>query len=742
MISSSDEYENNNLNPESELIIKRYQEDVEDVLTWILGAEEKLNNNEQQDKNEESLETIQQIVQSLEDFTIGSSDRQKKIKDILREGQLLMRSILNSEDDVKEIQIQRDLLSGKWEELKNMIMDKQERLHNTLMSLQKKQLNDFSNWLKTVEDKISAFNEIETNLELVNEQYKEHMQFQNELVREHEPMVKTLNDMYIIIDECENPNLSSENLTEDLVDQIEALAEKWNNVCTIIEEREATLNIWKMLLEQEDKFNKRVMKIVKRLQEIETAASEGASGITFLSNLISRLDRMKKEVNVQLIYYSEMFNQAQVQLRRISKDSQAAIRIKEKIDILSKQWNSIMDKMNMLSDSIRKMYDVQNEQTKLERKSSMRAKNNSSDDKSRSAKRLKLDKWKLEEWQKSISAFLESLRKYEERLGIELEKTNDSNNQKQAAAAEDSNLIIKLDDLDLKEQELLIDETQDEFEVKECDYQSLVQQGTFLIEELKKLEEDTLNLDELLEIMKRKWKQCNDALSEKQLKISAYLNLVKLASECDAIRPEINLNNERLDTERSMIKKLNTKQNFNEINKMYDQYKLQLKVLLAQTNHIKTIEDEYKEILKQFPTLSRDKTAVSLKMFLDYWQETIRKIAEYQQDVENKLRLGKKVKEKAEKLSETYPKLVNAIDVLEKWLIRTYQIVYAAQLALYWRSDEYEEQLKSFKELEEDINNEKENLDYINATGNKVIKQHSDADWIPSFKNKIKDFKS
>lgn len=595
------------------MIIKRYQEDVEDVLTWILGAEDKLNiEQENNSKSEESLDTVQHIFQSLDDFTTESSDKQKKIEDILREGQLLMKSILSNADDIKEIQIQRDLLNDKWEELKNMIMDKQERLHNTLMSLQKKQLNDFSEWLKTAEHKISTFSEMETDLDKVKEQFKEHMQFQNE-VREHEPMVKTLSSMLIIIDECENPNFSSENLTDDLVDQLEALAEKWKNVCTIVEERETTLNIWIMLLEQEIKFNNWAEKISKRLQDIKIAASEAsASRTSFLSDLINRLDKMKKDVNVQLVYYFELFDEAKVQLKKINKDSQAAIKIKSKIETLSKQWHSIIDQANMLSDSIRKICDVQNEQIKLERKGSIRAKN---EELQRTAsKRYKLDKWKLEEWKKSTGAFLKSLRKYQEMLGVQINKSSDEEKTEQT----ENNLL--LDDLDLKEQEILIDETQNEFEEKECEYQNLVQQGNFLIEELKKFtnstKDDTIELEELIETMKQNWNDLKSALNDKQLKVNAYFNLVKLHGECDVMNRVLKLNNNRLDNEKIMIKKLNTKQNFNEINKIYEQCKLRNKSMLGQKKRVQTIEDEFNAILEQYPKLSQEGIVNDLKSFL------------------------------------------------------------------------------------------------------------------------------
>lgn len=715
-------------------MIKRYEEEVEDILAWIIGAEEKLNT--EKENKEESLDTIQQIFQSLDDFTTESTDREKKIKDILKEGQFLMRSILTNEKGIREVQIQRDLLSNKWDELKNLIMDKQERLHNTLMSLQRKQLNDFSEWLKTAEHKISQFKEIETDLKLVKEQYNEHMQFQNE-VRDHEPMVNTLTDMVIIIDECENPNYSSENLTEDLVDQLEALAEKWKNVCTIVEERETTLNIWSMLLEQEINFNNWVMKIEKRLQEIEKGVSEGQSKISFLNDCMTRLDKMKKDVEFQSDFYSEMFKEVQRKLKKINKDSKPAIRIKNKIDSLSNQWKSIMERRNLLRNSIQDMYDVQNEQNKLERKSSIRSQKSRSLDQS-NRKRYKLDEWRLTEWKNSVIAFVKGLKSHEEKLGI----VNDMNSLVDSEEEQDKKRenILLIEDLDIKEQEILIDEMQTEFDVEEVEYQNQVQLGNFLIEELEsKTNEDTTILKELLQIMKSRWNKLKDVLDEKQLKIDNYTNLVKLYNECETLNRVLMLHNNRLDNDKIRIKKLNIKQNLTEINQIYEQCKVKNKTILTHHEKITVIDKEFKQILKKYPKFNQNETAKSITYFLNYWKETMAKINNFELEIENTLTINKLVKRKEEKLNETYPKLVNAIDILDKWLVKTYQIVYIAQLNLYWTVDEYEEQLNAFKELEKDINNEKKSLDYINETGERVIQLHFDSAWTPSFKSKIRD---
>lgn len=714
-------------NVESEFVIQRYQERVEELLAWILGAEEKLTQEQRQRGREESMDTIQEIFQSLDDFTTESRVKEKEIQDALQEGVMLVKSVLSKPEDLREIEIQRELLAVKWEELKNLIMDKQERLHNTLMALQKRQLKLFSDWLKTAEAQIASFAEIETDLQAVIEQLKAHMAFQNE-VREHELHVNTLLNMVIIIDECENPNYSSENLTDDLHDQIEALGEKWKNVCRIVEEREATLNIWITLLKNEAEFTNWVAKTENRLQGIQNAVNDAlkssGSGTSYLGELLGRLKRMEDDENAKRREYFSIFQVLQKQLKTINQSSLAAIRIKEKIDSLSKQCQSITALRKLLSVKIQAMYDLQT-QSKLERKGSMRASSLGH------PSNKQLSTYKIDDWKKSVGEFMKSLLEHEETLGVR-------QNGGQPAGGQPAG-DLPLDDADLNKQEELIDELQFEFGEKELEYQGLVQQGNFLIGELQKLNRATDELEELIESMKPRWGQLKDALEDRQQKLDTHQRLVRLHGECNSLNRFLNQTNNRLENEKIIVKKLNSKQNYREINQVYEQWKLHKNPMQSQNKRVQAIEEEYQECVRQFAKLSTDQRALDVQHFLTCWQEMNRKIDEFKTEVEAMLKLGKLAKKKEEKLSEAYPKLVTAIDLLERWLIKTYQIVFVGQLNLFWGADEYEEQLRSFRGLEKDIQNEKGNLDYINETGNKVVQMHADAAWTPSFRSKVRD---
>ena len=733
---------------DKEIFINEYQSNVEDVLTWILGAEEQLQ--KEDTLEDKSLEIIQQLFHSLERFTTESSEKQAKIKDILSEGQMLISSSICNVDERKEIQLQRNLLSQRWEELRLKIMEKQSQLHHTLMSLQKKQLEEFRVWLTIAEDKISRFSEIGPDLEAIKNQYQEHMVFQNE-VKDHEGIVKSLSNMVIIIDECDNPTFSTENLSDDLVDELEALAEKWRHVCSFVEERgnslEYILNIWQMLEEQEQRFNCWIVKVVKRLQEIEDAVVEMNPKSQFVDSLTKRLDKMEKDVNVQLMYYSEILNKGKHLLEKIDQKSLAAIEIRRKIDLLSAQWDSIMERMNKIGNSIRQLTEMHREQTtatnnngdnstdkdSISSDNSQRTKFNNqhsdSDAKLSSdegAKKRKLDSWKLKEWQKELDGFVEWLEKCECSLGIH----------------SDSGESSLFEQLDVKEQEVLLDETESEMNTGE--FETLIERGREIVEELDRFGEEPDSIVAIIDTIEARWCRLKEDLQQKQKKVLAFVSLMRLQSEADAMRRVLDLHVKWLQGEQTALEQFQTSKvgnkdtHVSELNKMFEQCKLRCKSMISQEERVESMSEGSSKILQQYPPFGQEELALDLNDFLDYWQQTNRKLRLFQERLEQLIKSNNIAKRKEEELAEQQPKLVNAIDLFEKWLAKAHKTCALASLKLFFEAESYQEQIDQFRTLEVDIRKEQPNFEYINSTVDKIVQQNSTGSWVPALKNKIR----
>lgn len=712
-------------------------------MAWILGAEEQLEKDD--GFVHENLETIQQLFYHLERFTTESSEKQSKIKDILNEGQMLILSSFCNHEERKEIQLQRNLLSQRWEDLRLKIMDKQSQLHHTLMDLQKKQLEEFRVWLTIAEDKISRFSEIGPDLAAIRQQYQEHMVFQEE-VKNHEGIVKSLSNIIIIIDECENPTFSNENISDELVDQLEALAEKWRHVCLFVEERgnllEYILNIWKMLDEQEGKFNSWIVKILKRLKEIEDALVDLNPRSKFVDTLMKRLDKMEADVNAQLMYYSEILNKGKHLLEKIDERSLAAIEIRRKIDLLSSQWDLIMERMNKIGHSIRQL-------TQLHREPSVGASQDNGSDggsyshiipsdslrpdisddqltEGSSHKKRKLDSWKLKEWQKALDTFVVWLERCESALGVH---------------SDDHDSIF--DQLEVKEQKVLLDDTENEVDANSNELNELVSRGREIVEELGRVNEDPEAVVTIIDTIEARWCKLKSDLEQKQQKVAAFISLMRLQSEADAMRRVLSLHEKWLDNEKCQLQARmqqpkNEHPNQTDLKKTKEQCKLRAKSMHSQEDRVKLMQIQCDHICDQFRHLHDEKLTRDLKQFLAYWNETKEKIEQFQQQLDQLIRSNIVVRRKEEELADKQPKLLHAIELFENWLIKAHETCALAALQLHFDAENYQEQINQFKAFEVDIHAEHSNFECIKQTADKIIEQNQTDSWVPALKSKIR----
>lgn len=122
-------------------IVLDYLSNVEEVLAWLLGAEEHVADIvDDAALLETEFEAIKEMFDEHEDFMLELTEYQSKISDLLNEGQVLIDSSFCSNEEKNEVRAQRELLGSKWENLRSKSTEKQTQLHQTIMLLQVRQL--------------------------------------------------------------------------------------------------------------------------------------------------------------------------------------------------------------------------------------------------------------------------------------------------------------------------------------------------------------------------------------------------------------------------------------------------------------------------------------------------------------------------------------------------------------------------------------------------------------------------
>uniref|UniRef100_A0A8C5WLA7 Utrophin n=1 Tax=Leptobrachium leishanense TaxID=445787 RepID=A0A8C5WLA7_9ANUR len=334
---------------EVDIDLDSYQAALEDVLTWLLLAEDTFG---EQDDISSDVEDVKQQFSTHEAFMMELIAHQSSVGNVLEAGNQLMAKGDLSVEEEYEIQEQMTLLNSRWEALRLESMYRQAKLHEVLMDLQKKQLDQLSDWLTATEKRIQNMDLVPygDDFEAFKKQIEEHKKLQGDLETE-QVKVNSLTHMVVIVDES-----SEEGATEALETQLQKLGERWAAVCRWTEERWSKLQkillLWQQLLEEQCLFKAWLSEKEESLSKIQRSNFKGQAE---LSASVRRLADLKQDLGKKSQTLDHLHEIAQdvVQLAGNSKASQ---KLKDDMEYLAQRWDGLVHQleeyMNELTESV------------------------------------------------------------------------------------------------------------------------------------------------------------------------------------------------------------------------------------------------------------------------------------------------------------------------------------------------------------------------------------------------------
>uniref|UniRef100_A0A671RQG3 Calponin-homology (CH) domain-containing protein n=1 Tax=Sinocyclocheilus anshuiensis TaxID=1608454 RepID=A0A671RQG3_9TELE len=273
-----------------EVSLDTYQITLEEVLTWLLSAEDTLH---MQDDVSDDVEEVKDQFHTHEAFMMELTAHQSSVGNVLQAGNQLIAQGNLSEEEEDEIREQMTLLNSRWENLRVASMDRQSRLHEVLMNLQQQQLQQLSDWLTQMEGRIRKMEKepIAGDMEGYLTQIEEHKVLQNDLELE-QVKVNSLTHMVVVVDEN-----SGESATAALEEQLQSLGERWAAVCRWMEERWNKLEefqlVWQRLLDDQSLFGSWLADKEKALSEVQTSDYKDPSEINASVRRLAVKDRSR-----------------------------------------------------------------------------------------------------------------------------------------------------------------------------------------------------------------------------------------------------------------------------------------------------------------------------------------------------------------------------------------------------------------------------------------------------------------
>ncbi|XP_038957890.1 utrophin isoform X9 [Rattus norvegicus] len=330
---------------EVDMDLDSYQIALEEVLTWLLSAEDTF---QEQDDISDDVEDVKEQFATHETFMMELTAHQSSVGSVLQAGNQLMTQGTLSDEEEFEIQEQMTLLNARWEALRVESMERQSRLHDALMELQKKQLQQLSGWLTLTEERIQKMESLPVGDDLPSLQnlLEEHKSLQSDLEAE-QVKVNSLTHMVVIVDEN-----SGESATAVLEDQLQKLGERWTAVCRWTEERWNRLQeiniLWQELLEEQCLLEAWLTEKEEALNKVQTGNFKDQKE---LGVSVRRLAILKEDM--------EMKRQTLDQLSEIGQDvgqllsnPKASEKMNSDSEELTQRWDSLVQRLEDSSNQV------------------------------------------------------------------------------------------------------------------------------------------------------------------------------------------------------------------------------------------------------------------------------------------------------------------------------------------------------------------------------------------------------
>ncbi|XP_048870512.1 dystrophin isoform X3 [Brienomyrus brachyistius] len=332
-------------NPHRDLQLERYQTALEEVLTWLLSAEDSL---QAQSPISNQVEVVKEQFHTHEGYMVELTSHQGSVGRVLQSGSMLLAEGRLTEEEENEIREQMNLLNSRWEHLRVASMERQSRLHEVLMDLQNQQLKQLMDWLDLTEERISRMEAQPLGPDLVDikHQVEEHKLLQEDLEME-QVRVNSLTHMVVVVDES-----NGDSATAALEEKLQHLGDRWAAICKWTEERwvllQEILLKWQQFTEEQCSFETWLVEKEEFVHSIQCSGLKEQSGMV---ESLGKLAIVKGELEAKRQTMDRLCSLSQDLLSSV-KNKDLARKLEARLENLTQRWESLLQKLEKSSSQI------------------------------------------------------------------------------------------------------------------------------------------------------------------------------------------------------------------------------------------------------------------------------------------------------------------------------------------------------------------------------------------------------
>ncbi|XP_047432918.1 dystrophin isoform X3 [Mugil cephalus] len=331
--------------PPGSTSLESYQAALEEVLTWLLSAEDGLHS---QPPISSHVEEVKEQFHTHEGYMVELTTHQGSVGRVLRAGAALLGEGNLSDEEDSEVREQMNLLNSRWEHLRVASMERQSRLHEVLMDLQHQQLQQLTEWLDVTEARIKRMGAqpLGPDLEDVKHQVEEHKLLQEDLELE-QVRVNSLTHMVVVVDEN-----SGDSATAALESKLQVLGDRWAAICRWTEDRWILLQ--EILLKWQHFTNEQCLFDSWLTQKEELVRSIKTSNLKDQVEMVAclrRLAAVKADLEVKRPAMDKLCSMSQDLLSSV-KNKDVASKLEARLDSFAQRWDRLIQSLEMSSSQL------------------------------------------------------------------------------------------------------------------------------------------------------------------------------------------------------------------------------------------------------------------------------------------------------------------------------------------------------------------------------------------------------
>ncbi|XP_062236415.1 dystrophin isoform X4 [Platichthys flesus] len=331
--------------PPGSTSLESYQAALEEVLTWLLSAEDGL---QAQPSISSHVEEVKDQFHTHEGYMVELTSHQGSVGRVLRAGAALLSEGNLRDDEDSEVREQMNLLNSRWEHLRVASMERQTRLHEVLMDLQHQQLQQLMDWLDVTEGRIKRMGAqpLGPDLEDIKHQVEEHKLLQEDLELE-QVRVNSLTHMVVVVDES-----SGDSATAALESKLQVLGDRWAAICKWTEERWILLQ--EILLKWQHFTNEQCLFDSWLTQKEELVSSIKTSNLKDQAEMVAclrRLAMVKADLEVKRPTMDKLCSMSQDLLCSV-KNKDVANKLEARLDSFAQRWDRLIQSLETSSSQL------------------------------------------------------------------------------------------------------------------------------------------------------------------------------------------------------------------------------------------------------------------------------------------------------------------------------------------------------------------------------------------------------